>query len=426
MFLRRFLNGLGSEKYTKHYFTGLSDDGSKLHYGIEGVCSGSTTVLRDFDIKILDRVNFENAHVLEIGFGRGESIKYFMEKGVASYIGVDFALPAFELAKEYVVHHGFSKARLFCADAIDFLKDQGHEITQPIDIVVLLDVVEHIPREELRQTLELLKPYLAQKAIIIINTPVYRVDNDVIVQGLDEKNHIDAIDHADFIEETKGMHCNKYSLLSLSNFMKKSGFINLTERQIYTLNFQNNKDYEEIPSYRNLWEETAKNNYPIHVVYQPDEHEFAYIQGNPLEIIKCEEGSLLNCKILGINSQITQYLNEHSDINHEIKQGDIVFDVGGHVGLSSLHYSKLVSSHGKIFCFEPNSANINRMRINLSENPELAENIHLYDFGLGEKTETCGLLLSEDIEFGYSSTSQLTKRWKNGYSSYRTLCAGLL
>ena len=82
------------EKYTKSYFTGLDDNGVKLPYGVESEHSGGTITLRDFDIKILDRVNFENAHVLEIGFGRGESIKYFMEKGVSSYIGIDFALPA--------------------------------------------------------------------------------------------------------------------------------------------------------------------------------------------------------------------------------------------------------------------------------------------------------------------------------------------
>ena len=400
------------EKYTKSYFTGFSDDGTKLHYGVEGASSQDAT-LREFDVKNLDRINFKEAHVLEIGFGRGESIKYLMDKEISSYTGIDFALPAFELAKEYVACHGFSEVRLFCADALEFLKNQGHEIKQPVDIVVLLDVVEHIPRDELRQIMDLLKPYLANKAIIAINTPVYQFDNDVLAEGLDERNHINTVDHADFIEETKGMHCNKYSFISLSKLMKQCGFTNLTERQIYILSCLSNETcYEEIPSFRNLWMKTSKNGYPIQSLYQPDEHELAYIQEAPPRIIQCDRGILSGCKILGASAHYESYINEHYDLSNVIAKGDIVFDVGGYIGLSSLHFSKLVGNHGKVFCFEPNPANINRIQRNFSENLELSENIKLYALGLGKKPEVLKMLLSDDIEIGYSSASQLIKGGK--------------
>ncbi|HEY4877000.1 MAG TPA: FkbM family methyltransferase, partial [Puia sp.] len=103
---------------------------------------------------------------------------------------------------------------------------------------------------------------------------------------------------------------------------------------------------------------------------------------------------------------------EHYDLKHEIARGDIVFDVGGYIGLSSLYFSKLVGNQGKVFCFEPNPTNLSRIQTNFSENPELAENIKLYDFGLGEKSEILTMLLSDNIESGHSSTSQLIKGGK--------------
>ncbi|WP_447978449.1 FkbM family methyltransferase [Candidatus Nitrospira bockiana] len=53
---------------------------------------------------------------------------------------------------------------------------------------------------------------------------------------------------------------------------------------------------------------------------------------------------------------------------HLIRQGDIVFDVGGHHGWNALIFSRLVGLQGKVFTFEPNPKNVEIIRRNISLN----------------------------------------------------------
>jgi len=407
--------GYVREKYTKAYFTGLNADGTQANYGLEGTYEGTETTLRDFDIQILNKVNFNNANVLEIGFGRGESIQYVMNRGASSYVGVDFAAPAFEIAQDYLMQNNLTEPKIYCDDALAFLRDQGDKITHPIDIVLMLDVVEHIPRHELSLLFDFLKKYLSEKAVLVLNTPVYRFDNDVIADGIDERNFVDAIDHADFIEETKGMHCNKYTISSLQEFMKKHEYINITENHIY-IYFKNNehlKDFsaERIFPYVQLWNKAFEEGFPLEKEYVPDVLEFAYQLKTPIEVMLCEQPVLKGLKILGIPSVFESFRDDGAlaYLNNHIKKGQIIFDVGSYVGLSSLYFAKKLENLGKVFCFEPNKYNLLRIKNNFSLNPEYLENIHLYDFGLSDKNEDAEMLLSDNIESGYASTSQLIK-----------------
>lgn len=407
--------GYVREKYTKIYFTGKNSDGTLAGYGLEGSYDGVETTLREFDVQILDKINFQDTHVLEIGFGRGESIGYLMDHGVASYVGVDFAEPAFKIALEYITRKGLKTPKIYCDDALKFLKNQGGKITSTIDVVLMLDVVEHIPRHELSLILSLLKKYVSKKAVIGLNTPVYRFDNDVLTQGVDKRNYIDAVDQADFIEETKGMHCNKYSITSLQEFMKDHNFLAITQAHIFVCDEMNHFLCENekglVLPYARLWQKYVEFGYPLKPEYVPDALEYAYQKKQNIELHTGDQLNLNGIKFWGLKSTLNSFQDDGalSYFEKYIKPGHIVFDVGCYVGLSALYFAKMVGHLGKVICFEPNKYNLLRTNMNLSANPEFMDTIQLYNFGLSDEEISSVMLLSDDIESGYSSASQLVK-----------------
>ena len=64
-----------------------------------------------------------------------------------------------------------------------------------------------------------------------------------------------------------------------------------------------------------------------------------------------------------------------------IRQGDIVIEVGGHIGYFSLFFSKLVGVKGKVFVFEPGDNNIEYTKRNIAQK----NNIELYKKAIGDK-----------------------------------------
>ena len=52
----------------------------------------------------------------------------------------------------------------------------------------------------------------------------------------------------------------------------------------------------------------------------------------------------------------------------EPKLGDIVFDIGAYVGDTALWFSKAVGSHGKVYAFEPEPRNFEKLKANLERN----------------------------------------------------------
>jgi len=49
-----------------------------------------------------------------------------------------------------------------------------------------------------------------------------------------------------------------------------------------------------------------------------------------------------------------------------IRQGDVVFDIGGHIGYMALYFASLVGSRGNVFTFEPAPSNLPYIRANVA------------------------------------------------------------
>lgn len=79
-----------------------------------------------------------------------------------------------------------------------------------------------------------------------------------------------------------------------------------------------------------------------------------------------------------------------------------IFDIGTHVGYHSLYFSKLVGEKGKVYAFEPNIFNIDRIRLNLAKN-ESVKNIKLKEVAVSDKIGEEEFLFSDNIEGGTSS-----------------------
>jgi FkbM family methyltransferase len=64
-----------------------------------------------------------------------------------------------------------------------------------------------------------------------------------------------------------------------------------------------------------------------------------------------------------------------------IRDGDVVFDVGGHIGYMALYFASLVGSCGRIFSFEPASSNLPYIRANVERTTH--ENVVLVEQAVG-------------------------------------------
>ena len=79
-----------------------------------------------------------------------------------------------------------------------------------------------------------------------------------------------------------------------------------------------------------------------------------------------------------------------------------VFDIGAHIGYHSLYFSRLTGGKGKIYAIEPNIFNVERIHINLNENPQI-KNIYIKDVALSDKISEETFIFSDNIENGTSS-----------------------
>src|SRR5262249_51813714 len=146
-------------------------EGKPVGYGADGLEDFHQGRVRPVDRDILERVDFRGRSVLDIGCGRGEAVRYAAEQGASAVRGVDFSAPATEIARGFLAGAGI-EADLTCADALEFLRDApGTTRGGSIDVVLMLDCVEHIPRTELTEILGRLLPLMSRRGLLVVNTP---------------------------------------------------------------------------------------------------------------------------------------------------------------------------------------------------------------------------------------------------------------
>jgi FkbM family methyltransferase len=399
------------EKYTDAYFLRANEQGEILPYGVEGIESFIKGELREHDREILEHVKFAGANVLEFGFGRGETIKYAWEQGVRSYIGVDFSQAACRIAQEFLDKFSISGPEIVNSDAVEFVRGYSRKYQEgqqkSLDIVMMLDFIEHVPRVEVSEILALLRPCLSDTAVIVVNTPDFLFDNDVISEGLNEQGK----DSSDFIEETQGMHCNRYTLESLRNFFAGLGYQAISRGHYFVLSTGDDNDWTGEGGYSQCWNEAYKRGCLLKNEWPRENFESAYQQVAKPELHKFKEGNLNGIALYSTNSYLEYYQNGNYDdfLTNYIAQhdliGKVVFDLGSFVGANSLQFSRMVGTQGTVCAFEPNPFNRDRLRLNISENPDIGDRIRVFPFAVSDAPGTTNFRIHRDVDAGISSAS---------------------
>lgn len=214
--------GFNEKKYTEEYFLHekRNADGTTtpVNYGVLGIEEFRQGLVPARVRNFLSPVNFIGTTVFEIGFGRGEALKYAREHGARRCFGVDFSANALKIAKEFLQPITTKcPIVLICCDILQYI---GYVSTQSIDVVLMLDVVEHIPKNEAEITLAHVNRILRLHGTLVIETPFYSVDEDYIGQSYVYKDP----SPTDLIPETEGMHCNKFTEKRFYETLTKYGF----------------------------------------------------------------------------------------------------------------------------------------------------------------------------------------------------------
>jgi len=111
--------------------------------------------------------------------------------------------------------------------------------------------------------------------------------------------------------------------------------------------------------------------------------EFIEIDGNKIFL---DSNDSLN---LSFNSVYEKLETDY--IKKEIKEGDIVFDIGANIGYYTLLFAKLVGNTGKVFAFEPDPTNFAILKKNIETNGY--QNVTLIQKAISDKTAKIRLYL---------------------------------
>jgi FkbM family methyltransferase len=415
--VRQMPMGHARDKYTESYYLRHDVEGAALPYGAEEQDAFLRGVVRDHDARILDRVLFPGRRVLELGYGRGEAAKYAIEHGAGHYEGVDFSEAERRIAEKFLAGHGVGSAVLHTAEALDWVErrlvDHAVDEVEGFDVVLMLDFVEHVPRSELAELLTRLRALLSATALVVVNTPAFRVDNDVVAEGIDVRSDQDCVDSTDLNAATAGMHCNKYTVVSLQRFMSECGYRNISEAHFFI------PDVEHDPlgprrSYRAEWEEAGRQGRPVAGRYEDDEVELAYVPEHLPSWQQFDQGRLQGIELL-VHDEYRAAAFCDGEYDRELfddcgtldLDGGTVCDVGGFIGVSALLFSRLVGPSGRVLTFEPNPWNVVRLQRNLARNDALGNGIEIYPLALSDVSGETAWTFSDSVDTGYSSTSRL-------------------
>lgn len=129
--------------------------------------------------------------------------------------------------------------------------------------------------------------------------------------------------------------------------------------------------------------------YPIRIGYQfvleRLQSNFAMVLGHKMFL---DSKDPLQLSINGIYEEF-----ETSLVNKEIKQGDVVLDIGAHIGYYTLIFAKLVGKKGRVYAFEPDPTNFALLKQNVEINGY--KNVILVQKAVSNKNGKLELFLGE-------------------------------
>lgn len=88
-------------------------------------------------------------------------------------------------------------------------------------------------------------------------------------------------------------------------------------------------------------------------------------------------------------------------------RGRVLYDIGGHIGYYTLSFAERAGPDGRVVTFEPQPANMERIRLNLSRNEDLAARVTLLGVAASDRPGTATFQRNDRIEDAASSLSHM-------------------
>jgi FkbM family methyltransferase len=105
--------------------------------------------------------------------------------------------------------------------------------------------------------------------------------------------------------------------------------------------------------------------------------------------------------------------------------GKVIYDIGAHIGYHTLNFAHRVGVEGRVFSFEPHPLHLERIKVNLSRNADLAARVTLVPVAVGNNAGRLALFCTESVEGGGSSASFIegasTPFPRSNYSQYHAI-----
>lgn len=121
---------------------------------------------------LADQIRLEKKlHVLEIGCAEAGVLKYFLEKG-HKCMGIELSPSRVDLAKGFLLDEIRDKQASIINKNI-FNIEMGKDIKMPFDLIILKDVIEHIPDKDV--FFVKVKEFLSDEGLIFFAFPPWRM-----------------------------------------------------------------------------------------------------------------------------------------------------------------------------------------------------------------------------------------------------------
>jgi 2-polyprenyl-3-methyl-5-hydroxy-6-metoxy-1,4-benzoquinol methylase len=127
-----------------------------------------------------------DAKLLDIGIGRGEMLTMMHEWHYLNYLGIDISPSTVAFCK------GLGLNTLLVADSLHYL----HDNIAQYDVITMLDVLEHIKKENIIPYLKALKSSLSENGVLIIQVPNLQAPDGYLHRYNDITHEVGFIEHS--------------------------------------------------------------------------------------------------------------------------------------------------------------------------------------------------------------------------------------